>query len=337
MIYGVGARVVIAPTAGAADASGPIEFHAVPVSLMPGPMFEAGVDAFFDAVVGTCARAQDTGALNAVIRQLQDERRDAGIAAWRQLEARLGYDPDAAPDGVIERLSEFEEQIGADAVEEAAVGSPGAEAAAILEQAIEASQASTVQVDLEIAAAAAEPNDRLDLTRPTWMVAEDAAARLRNAVGHPHGRFLNQALEEALGIRWDAVKGAVPTARRLPYGARIRQHGSADRVALQTRSAHDRRFELARVLGDAVWTGRSEFGVISRGKTDRQKFQRAFAQSLLCPFEDLRHYVDLSGPTQIQIETAARRFHVHTSVVRTLLVNKGFLPRETLGERLEAA
>ena len=99
----------------------------------------------------------------------------------------------------------------------------------------------------------------------------------------------------------------------------------------------DRRFELARVLGDAVWTSLAHFGVISRGKTDRQKFQRAFAQSLLCPFEDLRHYVNLSGPTEDQIEAAARRYHVHRSVVGTLLVNKVFLARETLGEQLEAA
>jgi hypothetical protein len=113
--------------------------------------------------------------------------------------------------------------------------------------------------------------------------------------------------------------------------------GTAEQIALQTRSAHDRRFELARVLGDSVWSSRAKFGIISRGKTDRQKFQRAFAQSLLCPFEDLGNYVDLAGPTDDQIEKAARRYHVHRSVVRTLLVNKGFLPRETLGEQLEAA
>jgi Zn-dependent peptidase ImmA (M78 family) len=85
-----------------------------------------------------------------------------------------------------------------------------------------------------------------------------------------------------------------------------------------------------------VWSGPDTFGIVSHAKTDRQKFQRAFAQSLLCPFEDLRYRVDLSGPQDDQIEAAARYYHVHRNVVRTLLVNKGFLPRETLAEQLEA-
>jgi hypothetical protein len=94
---------------------------------------------------------------------------------------------------------------------------------------------------------------------------------------------------------------------------------------------------LARFIGDAVWTSDAEFGVVSRAKTDRQKFQRAFAQSLLCPFSELAHHVDLEGPTEAQMDSAARYFHVNARVVRTLLVNKGVLPRETLEEQLEAA
>lgn len=337
MIYGVGARVVLAPIAGSIETGGPVEYRPVPVSLLSGQAYEDGIDAFFQRVIATCAHAQDGPALTSLVRQLQGERQDAEAAAWRRLEARLGYDPDAAPEGVIDSLSEQERQVGADAVEEAAVGCPGARAPVVLEQAIAASKASQVNVDLAAAAAAAEPPDHGDLRRPTWMVAEDAAARLRRAVGRPNGPLLNEALSDVLGIPWKSVSSAVATARDLPYGAWLRGKGTAEQIALQTRSAHDRRFELARVLGDAVWSNQARFGIISRGKTDRQKFQRAFAQSLLCPFEDLRNHVDLKGPTDDQIERAARRYHVHRSVVTTLLVNKGFLPRETLGEQLEAA
>ena len=202
---------------------------------------------------------------------------------------------------------------------------------------IAASQASKVKVDIAAAAAVAQPSDYMDLTRPTWMLAEDAAARLREAVGRPDGPLHNNALSEILEIDWKSVKDASATAFGLPYGARLMDKGTIHRIALQTRADHDRRFELARVLADAVWSKDVKFGVISRGKTDRQKFQRAFAQSLLCPFADLRNEIDLNGPTDEQIEGAARRYHVHRAVVRTLLVNKGFLPRETLGEQLEAA
>jgi hypothetical protein len=63
----------------------------------------------------------------------------------------------------------------------------------------------------------------------------------------------------------------------------------------------------------------------------------AVDRSLLCPFSELRKRIDLLGPTEEQIDSAASYFHVRPSVVRTLLVNKGVLPRETLAERLEAA
>jgi hypothetical protein len=337
MIYGVGARVVLAPIPVGSNIGGPVQYLPTLVSLLPGHVYEAGVDTFLQNVIATCAQAQDGRVLTTLVRQLETERQDPAIGAWRRLEARLGYDPDTAPDGLIESLSQQEERVGAEAVEEAAVGCPGARAPAVLQQAIAASRASEVKVDLAVTGLAAEPRDRTDLSRPTWMLAEDAAARLRRAVGRPTGPLLNQGFSEILAISWKNVTAAAATARDLPYGARLKDRGTQERIALQTRSAHDRRFELARVLGDAIWNNEARFGVISRGKTDRQKFQRAFAQSLLCPFEDLRNYVDLADPTEDQIKAAARRYHVHANVVRTLLVNKGFLPRETLGEQLEAA
>jgi hypothetical protein len=171
MIYGVGARVVLAPIAVNMETGGLVEYRPVPVSIMPGQVYEEGLDAFFKSVMATCANAQDGLALTALVGQLETERRTPEVAAWRRLEARLGYDPDTAPEGVIENLSEKEERLGADAVEEAAVGCPGARAPEVLEQAVAASLASEVKVDLAAATAAAEPRDHTDLTRPTWVVA----------------------------------------------------------------------------------------------------------------------------------------------------------------------
>ncbi len=99
----------------------------------------------------------------------------------------------------------------------------------------------------------------------------------------------------------------------------------------------DRRFELARIAGDIAWAGQSDFGVVSRSRTERQKFQRAFAQSLLCPFSEVQRFIDLADPSDGQIADSARRFGVSPHVVRTLLVDKGALPRDTLQDRLEAA
>lgn len=106
---------------------------------------------------------------------------------------------------------------------------------------------------------------------------------------------------------------------------------------MQSTSARPRRFELARAIGEAAWDSRAIFAPLSRAKTDRQKFQRAFAQSLLCPFDDLMAYINTPNPTDRDVVEAAEYFHVSDGVVRTVLVNKEVLPRERLEDRLEAA
>lgn len=94
------------------------------------------------------------------------------------------------------------------------------------------------------------------------------------------------------------------------------------RVALQFGSALDRRFEIARHVGDMIWTREARFGVVSRARTDRQKFQRRFAQEFLVPVQALRRFVDFSRPTETQIEQGARYFGVRPSVVRALLMGR---------------
>jgi hypothetical protein len=336
MIYGTGERIVIAPSFGANVSSGPVRFLDVgTVNAVPGNVYEAGLDAFFDVVLQACAPAQDAPALAALVGQLREERADAEVAAWRSLEARLGYDPDEAPDDLIEGLSAMEGRLGESAVEEAAIAAPGAQARKVLGDAVDASEASGILADLAIADAV-DPV-LFERRASPWQWGEDAAWAVRQLIDVRHGPISDNTLGTALGVAWDELKSAPSTARRLPYGARLRKGKSTQKLALQTKAGVDRRFELARIVADTIWPAREMFGVISRAKTERQKFQRAFAQSLLCPFADIRQQIDLTGPTEEQIVNAARDFRVRPSVVQTLLVNKGVLPRETLAERLEAA
>jgi hypothetical protein len=336
MIYGAGARVVLAPVFGANVSLGPVRFLDLNiVHVLDGEAYESGLDAFLDAVVDVCARAQDGAALRALLTQLRDERADEEVAAWRSLEARLGYDPDEAPDALMERLSVLEDELGKRAVEEAATAAPGAESSAVLEEAVEASRASAIEADLSILTPV-DP-ERLDPAVTPWRLGEEAAQAVRRRLGLTPGALPEDAYSDLLRTSWSAVKSASATARRLPYAARMRTPDAKTKIALQTIASVDRRFEMARVIGDEIWAMQDRFGVISRAKTERQKFQRAFAQSLLCPFSDLQRHVDLAGPSDLQIRSAARFFDVRPSVVQTLLVNKGVLPRETLEERLEAA
>jgi Zn-dependent peptidase ImmA (M78 family) len=67
--------------------------------------------------------------------------------------------------------------------------------------------------------------------------------------------------------------------------------------------------------------------------TQRQKFQRAFAQEFLCPFMALREFLGKDRPDDEAIEEAASHFQVSPLLIRSALVNKGILERETLSER----
>jgi hypothetical protein len=337
MIYGTGTSVVLAPTFGAKVSSGPLRFlDLTNVWSIEGKIFEVGFDEFFGSVTAACSNALDGPALASLLDELRQERADPELAAWRSLEARLGYDPDEAPDGLIEGLSAMENALGERAVEEAAVAAPGERAQRALEEAVEASKASSIIADLDVARTV-DLSALQSASSTPWQLAEYAASKVRETIGMREGPILGHPFADILGVRWEELKEAPATARRLEYAARLKQKRTSERLALQSKPATDRRFELSRMIGDSIWSANENFGVVSRAKTERQKFQRAFAQSLLCPFSEVRNHVELSGPTEKQIADAAKYFHVRPSVVQTLLVNKGVLPRETLAERLEAA
>ena len=336
MMYGTGERVVTGPTFGSTAHAGPIRYLDPDiVRSVPGDAYEAGLDRFFDAVLQVCARAQDGVNLSHLLEELRAERSDPDAAAWRILEARLGFDPDEAPDSLMDRLAASSSEYGVEAVDEAVDAVPGLEAAAAFERAIEAATSSPVVVDTVIIERMDVP--LTDRASQPWRAAERAASALRRSIGLEHGFFSNEALAETLGASWTTLKSAPPTARNLPYGARLKVGAGRTGIALQTKAVVDRRFELARITGDVAWARQSGFGVVSRSRTERQKFQRAFAQSLLCPFSEVQRWVDLADPSDGQIADSAKRFGVSLHVVRTLLVNKGALPRDTLQDRLDAA
>lgn len=335
MIFSVGDRIAFAPSVGKNFVGGPQSYFDFKIGMIAANEYERELDQLFEAVLAHCASTVDGKALKAMLKQVATERNDVELAAWRRLEACLGFDPDSAPDEVIEALVDLEDLAGEHGVEEAAHAQPGAHAANALHSVIDATRASAVEVDLSLANSLA-----LECIEPSyaspWKMAEAAATELRSIIGVPSGPLRRKDIEEVFKARWDDLKSATATARKLPYGARI-DGDKNSRIALQTSSSHDRRFELVRQLGDAIWAKDTNFGIVSRSKTDRQRFQRAFAHSLLCPFDDLQRAIDVNDPTPEAMERAARKFGVHRSVVRNQLVYKGYLPFENTNEEAEAA
>ena len=154
------------------------------------------------------------------------------------------------------------------------------------------------------------------------------------------GPIRNKRLAELLGLGSKSFRAAADGAsHRLPYGLRLSDQDPAGRqtIGLQARWPNARRFELCRALGDTLWARHDRLGPLADTNTARQKFQRAFAQSLLCPFNELLDFLNTEHPDDDDITAAARYFHVGEAVVKTVLVNKGIIPRTRLPDRPEAA
>lgn len=334
MIFSVGDRMAFAPHVGKKIVDGPQSYFQFKIGMVAADEYEKELDNFFKVVLQHCATTEDGKALDVLLNQIATERHDPEWAAWRRLEACLGFDPDAAPEAVMEALTALEPVAGEQGVEEAAHAQPGIHAAQSLSLAIDAARESKVALDFSLV-----DSLRRDWHLPKhaspWEMAEAAATELRSLIGVPSGLLNHQVFADIFKARWNDLKSSTATARKLPYGARLRD-GNQSLVALQTSKSHDRRFELARQLGDVVWQQETNFGIVSRSKSDRQKFQRTFAHSLLCPFEDIQRVIDVNNPTPETMQTAARSFGVHPSVVRNQLVYKGYLPFENAHEEAEA-
>ena len=334
MIYGSGPRVMVAPIIGSGVAWGPIRYLEDRPVTVSAQDFETGVDDFFQTVLRVCGNHPDANALDHLVGQVARERDDDELAGWRRLEACLGYDPDQAPEAVINAMVDFEARIGETAIDEAAVAAPGEQAVETLQSVVAATEASDLVVDFSTIDGLIDPQDLSG--RAPWQAAEDAATQLRTVLNL--GATVSwQDLGDMLRTQWTALKTATATARGLPYAA-MAEEDALGRLAVAMGPPVHRRFELARMIGDRIWTGeQNSFGVVSRARTDRQKFQRAFAQALLCPLEALREVVDVNQPTIEDIDRAARRFLIDRSAVIAVLRNHGYLPHETVADLLEAA
>lgn len=330
-IWGEGARIGLSSRSDPAGVVGPVRYLTDALVYVAVDDFELPALSFLSQVASEGANlASDWASLGEQLKALIDERTDLEVSAWRRLEAQLGYDVDGAPEALMTALAGFQAEYGAAAVTEAALANQGTEAAAVLEAEIEYANGHHWQCDLARTAAMVgeirrEPNEA------PWEIGERAAALVRQIVGYPSGPLSNSSLGDILSVRsaaFRSFKGTRP--REQAYGLRLntgRKRGEV--VSLATNWSADRRFEFSRALGDAIWAHGEKLGPLTRAKSERQKFQRSFAQSLLCPYKDLMNYIG-DDTTDGALSSAARHFLVSERLVRSLLVNKHDLTRERI-------
>ena len=310
-----------------------LKFVAQPrLDYVPSLTVEAAIDRFVRNVLEHVGDASD--GLDAEYRQLQAERADSTVAAWRTLEAMLGFDPDDAPDGLVGGLEALTERYGSEPLQEAALAHQGEEATLALENCIEAAESSNVLVRAPFAFDTLETN-RSSL-QPPWQLAVGAANQLRHWLSVPPGPIRNTRLSKVVGTNVDHLKTKRRSTFDIPYALRPRQE-TGSRLALRSTWSHTRRFELCRSLGDIIWSHDDAMCPLSSAKSERQKFQRAFAQGFLCPFADLQAYINTDEPGEDDIHAAARHFHVSEHLIEATLISNHVIDRGSFEQIVDAA
>lgn len=301
--------------------SEPVRYLSEFESFVSAPAFERETDAFIELVLRRLDKIGKTD-LHSLWEEVSQERRDPIQSAHRRREARLGYDPDDAPQQLLSDLFRLATTAGEGAIDEIAPACAGGNPEEQLRR-------------VERQASQEGIRGRIDLTpqswglssaTPPWQRARLLATSVRKSLGVDLAPLTDTDLASILQIRPDDLRQNSSAAAASPIGLAVR-HGSSGRVDLHFRKRNipARRFEAARFLADYLCTGDSWLPVADTG-TSRQKVQRAFAAEFLCPIDALKSYLGDNFLPEA-IEEAAVQFGVSERAIESHLANNGLIPR----------
>lgn len=282
--------------------------------------FEHGVSAFVEQSLD---RLSSKNVLNTDLHQLWEEvtaeRNDPLRFKQRRLEARLGCDPDEAPEALISQLLGMMAENGESAVEEVAQA-VGQQAPQTL-SALEGELKDSFKLELPMT------KNLKDLSMSTgtpWQRGYRLASKLREFWSLPNGKLSNEKFSECVSLSCEAITRSESSTYPVALGKRNGQEKISFHLG-KTR-VEQRRFMLARLIGDAIINDPSERLLpCTDVGTARQKFQRAFAQEFLCPYSDVLEYLGTESPDEDQKESAAEHFEVSPFMISHIFENHGAL------------
>ncbi len=333
-----GLHVLVEARRTSSNQGAPVRYLGSPSVQVPAETFELGIDDLVERVLARLSsfkvRKNDLTILWAEIRR---ERADEAVYAVRQLEALLGFDAGEAPKELLQGLFDLEKCAGRKAVNEIAAASKE-KAGSVVQVALESAQASDVTIRLtSIPEVRTLFRSQADMNALPWQRAELAARLARDVWGIQAGPVSNEVLSDLLGLPKDRLETGGPVAA-LGIAAGLRRTRGDDAVSVvqRAKAPTGRRFEIVRLVADHIVAPDDDHLLpITTARTDRQKFQRAFAAEFLLPFQEMREQLGeaTSGESEIgddKIEDTAAQYQVSPLMVRTSLVNRGVLPREAL-------
>ena len=188
--------------------------------------FETGVDQFVDRVIDRLSNTRvNDKELFELWQEVLKERRDPSVAAYRKLEAMLGFDPDEAPENLLDGLLSAEKTIGRGAVEEISAALKRDTLRKFDSIAEAQSQASMIEIPQWSEVSKTIRRD-IDPTLVAWQRATEAARLARATWGLKSGPIGTKQLAELFGFDASLV-----TSRELvdvPFEVGYRSKGAAE-------------------------------------------------------------------------------------------------------------
>lgn len=327
-----GFRTLIISEPSEADAKPYRYFGAHPV-VLPTEEWIGAVDKFMSQTIERLSAANQKDA-NAVRlwNDIRAERNDPETSKVRRLQALMGHEPDEESDeAAIKQLIADANRLGDGAITEVAASQAGMHSAdrppMTAEDFESVAAHSGFDADTKDAVCLDEPAHADHNIQP-WRIGYDAAQALRRQVGNEGGLINNRTLAEFAGAPGGAVENNINSNREVSFYLDGADEDSGGRIALCPRHPNGRRFDLARVVGDRLCYSSDKLLPATKAKTYRQRFQRAFAGELLCPFNAIDERLSGDYEDQEQCDEIAREFQVSPQVIQHQLMNHGRIERD---------
>lgn len=323
----------LAPTR---ESVGPLRYLERLDTWLPAQRFETGVSGFVEQTLQQPGGSTESKHLRELWQTVLEERSSPALALQRQLEAKLGHDPEEAPDWLIDFLKNLIAAHGEGAIQElACLGADRANT--IIEGAQQCLDESGEDIKLPLNGTR-QLSKLLSDGKPSqpWEKARGAARITREHLGIDRGPLSTKRLAELLETQ-EGFFASNSSAQRLPIGIGEVTRDSRAKVVLGKTRKDSRRFMTARVIADHVYAGETgNWLPCTDSGTARQKFQRAFAQEFLCPYYDLIDWMGTISPDEETMEAAAEHFEVSPLLISTVMVNHGHRHRSELDDILHS-
>ena len=261
---------------------------------------------------------------------LQDEwtaiqATDEDESEFCALSAGLGWDPydlDDAMQGHVVTLADQLGPLSAEAIPAIDASKPLDDCSAIL-AAIEEARSNTLRLPSGLTLI----GDGRFNNRPPWQTGYDLARTARSELGLDGQPIQNtELLAEALGQSVEALRQATEPVAPLEHlalvdGVVARGAGDGASFGLKSRGQVSWRFLFCRALAEAM-SGHGD-ALVTRGNTEQQQRNRAFAAEFLAPSASLSEKISSPVVDEEQVADLAEEFGVSSWVISHQIENHG--------------